>query len=303
VTRRDLLRNGAFAPAAWLPQTPRLRTSRPNILLLMADQWRADCLGAAGNRAIHTPNLDQLAAGGVRFTNAYSSTPTCTPARAALLTGLAPWNHGMLRYANVATRYPIEMPRALRDAGYYTAVIGKLHYHPQRNVHGYHQALLDESGRIESPDFRSDYRSWFWSQAPNLDPDATGLGWNDFDAKPYALPERLHPTAWTGQTAAAWIESYQRAEPFFLKVSFARPHSPYDPPERFWRRYQDADLPAATVSPWAKRFAPRSGPQTDAWHGDLGVDQVRRSRQGYYGSVTFIDEQIAASSRRFRAVS
>src|SRR5207247_11188479 len=67
--------------------------------------------------------------------------------------------------------------------------LGKLHYHPQRNLHGYHQALLDESGRIESVDFRSDYRSWFWSQAPNLDPDATGLGWNDFDAKPYRSEE------------------------------------------------------------------------------------------------------------------
>jgi len=63
--------------------------------------------------------------------------------------------------------------------GYYTTAIGKLHYHPQRNSHGYHQALLDESGRVLSPDFRSDYRSWFWSQAPQLDPDATGIGWND----------------------------------------------------------------------------------------------------------------------------
>jgi arylsulfatase A-like enzyme len=63
----------------------------------------------------------------------------------------------MLRYGAVAARYPLEMPRALRGAGYYTAAIGKLHYHAQRNLHGYHQALLDESGRIESPDFRGDY--------------------------------------------------------------------------------------------------------------------------------------------------
>ena len=59
-----MLRSSALAPAAFLPQAPRPRTSRPNILLLMADQWRADCLGAAGNRVIHTPNLDQLAAAG-----------------------------------------------------------------------------------------------------------------------------------------------------------------------------------------------------------------------------------------------
>ena len=292
MTRRDLLRGAAASPLAVARSQTRQRPSRPNILLLMADQFRADCLGAAGNRAIHTPNLDRLAAEGVRFSNAYSATPTCTPARAGLLTGLSPWNHGMLRYAEVAQHYPVEMPRALRDAGYYTAAIGKLHYHPQRNLHGYHQALLDESGRIESADFRSDYRSWFWSQEPHLDPDATGLGWNDYDARPYALPERLHPTNWTGQTAARWIEDYRRPEPFFLKVSFARPHSPYDPPERLWQQYRDAAIPEAAVAPWAKKFAPPSGPQSDAWHGDFGAAQVRRSRRGYYGSVTFVDEQI-----------
>jgi choline-sulfatase len=288
------MRTAAAAPLA-RPRAraqTRPRPSRPNILLLMADQFRADCLGAAGNRTIHTPNLDRLAAEGVRFSNAYSSTPTCTPARAGLLTGMSPWNHGMLRYAEVAQRYPVEMPRALREAGYYTAVVGKLHYHPQRNPHGYQQALLDESGRIESVDFRSDYRSWFWSQEPQLDPDATGLGWNDYDARPYALPERLHPTNWTGQTAAKWIEDYRRPEPFFLKVSFARPHSPYDAPQRFWQAYRDAPIPLAAVAPWAAKFATPSGAESDAWHGDFGAAQVRRSRQGYYGSVSFVDEQI-----------
>jgi arylsulfatase A-like enzyme len=219
--------------------------------------------------------------------------PTCTPARSGLLSGLAPWNHGMLRMAGgIAQRYPVEMPRALRDAGYYTTAIGKLHYTVQRNLHGYQQALLDESGRVETPDFRSDYRSWFWSQAPHLDPDATGLGWNDYDARPYALPERLHPTAWIGETAARWLEGYNRPQPFFLKVSFERPHSPYDPPERFWRRYQDGNLPPAVVAPWAAKYAQPSGKESDAWRGDFGAAQVRRSRQGYYGSVEFVDEQI-----------
>jgi arylsulfatase len=293
MTRRHLLQGVAATPLAARAQSHRPRPSRPNILLLMADQFRPDCLGAAGNRVIHTPNLDRIAAEGVRFTNAYSSMPTCTPARSGLLSGLAPWNHGMLRMAGgIAQRYPVEMPRALSDAGYYTTAIGKLHYHVQRNTHGYHQALLDESGREETPDFRSDYRSWFWSQAPHLNPDATGLGWNDYDARPYALPERLHPTAWIGDTAARWIERYNRSEPFFLKVSFERPHSPYDPPERLWRKYQDAALPPAVVGSWAAKYAKPSGNVSDAWHGDFGAAQVRRSRQGYYGSVEFVDEQI-----------
>jgi arylsulfatase A-like enzyme len=284
MTRRNFL---ATPAAAW-----SRAADRPHLLLLMADQFRADCVGADGNRAIHTPHLDRLAAEGALFRCAYSTTPTCTPARSALLTGLGPWRHGMLGYGRVGEKYPIEMPRALRDAGYYTFAIGKMHYHPQRNSHGFHQVLLDESGRAESPDFRSDYRAWFFSEAPHLDPDATGIGWNDYRSAVYALPERLHPTRWMGDTAVRFLETYSRPEPFFLKVSFARPHSPYDPPERFMRRYADADLPAARVGAWAARYAERSDSSNNIWHGDMGAAQVRRSRQGYYGSVTFVDEQI-----------
>eukprot|EP01052_Picozoa_sp_SAG31_P062194 SAG31_NODE_21200_length_555_cov_1.210526_1_plen_140_part_10 len=68
-------------------------SSRPNLLFMMADQLRADTQGADARfgGAPSTPNLDKLAAEGLRFTNSYSSTPTCTPARAAILTGLSPW--------------------------------------------------------------------------------------------------------------------------------------------------------------------------------------------------------------------
>ncbi|HZQ54492.1 MAG TPA: arylsulfatase [Bryobacteraceae bacterium] len=290
-TRRDALKLAASLSAASLSAQPSQK-SQPHILLLMADQFRGDCLGADGNRVIRTPNLDRIAAEGARFSHAYSSTPTCTPARSALLTGLSPWNHGMLQMIAMAIRYPFEKPRAMRDAGYNTAVIGKNHYHLQRNAHGYEEMLVDESGRVESPEFRSDYRSWFWSMAPNLDPDATGLGWNDYRGRPYALPERLHPTAWIGETAVRFIESYTRPQPMFLKVSWERPHSPYDPPERFWRIYQNANLPPAHVGKWAAKYAPRSGSDNDIWHGDVGAAEIRTSRQGYYGSISFVDEQI-----------
>lgn len=266
--------------------------SRPHIVLIMADQFRGDCLGVDGNRAIRTPNLDRLAGEGVRFSRAYSCTPTCTPARSALLSGLGPWRNGMLGYGRVAEKYPIEMPQALRDAGYFTFGIGKMHWHPQRNTHGFHNVLLDESGRAELPGFRSDYRAWFYHEAPLMNPDATGIGWNAYSAAPYALPERLHPTQWMGDCATSFINQYDQTEPFFLKVSFARPHSPYDPPERFWRMYEDADLPAAAVGEWADAYAPRNNDKPDIWHGALGAEQVRRSRQGYYGSISFIDEQI-----------
>jgi len=297
MTRRSLLKATAYVSSVLAYPVSVLSASatkaKPNILYLMTDQHRADCLGCAGNRTIKTPNLDSLTADGVRFSNAYTSTPSCTPARAAILTGLSPWHHGMLGYGRVAGQYPFEMPQALRDAGYYLFGIGKMHWYPQKKLRGYHGLLVDESGRAETPGFVSDYRLWFKQQAPDLDPDATGIGWNDHRAKAYALPERLHPTTWTADRAVEFIEKYDRAEPFFLKVSFARPHSPYDPPQRFLDLYNVEDMPAPVVGDWAKRYAPHTEPPDPSlWHGDLGTRQAQESRRAYYASITFIDEQI-----------
>ncbi len=295
-TRREFLKIAAAgaAVASGLSAEAREKPvkSKPNILFLMTDQHRADCMGCGGNSVIKTPNLDRIAREGVRFAHAYSSTPTCTPARAAILTGLSPWHHGMLGYSKVAERYPFELPRAMKDAGYHTFAVGKLHYHPQRNYHGFDGALIDESGRVESPGFISDYRKWFKETAPDLDPDATGIGWNDYRSAKYALPEELHPTRWTGDTAVDYISKYQREEPMFLKVSFARPHSPYDPPARFMDMYRESDMPAPHIGGWDSIYAPADPSDYNSWHGDLGTQQARRSRRGYYGSVSFIDEQI-----------
>ena len=295
ITRRRFLGTSAcmplLLPAAGL--TSQAAGSKPNILYLMTDQHRGDCLGCAGNDVIRTPNLDSIAADGVLFSNAYTSTPSCTPARSGLLTGLSPWHHGMLGYGRVAGQYPFELPQAMRDAGYYLFGIGKMHWYPQKKLRGYHGLLVDESGRAETPGFVSDYRLWFRQQAPDLDPDATGIGWNDYRGKSYTLPERLHPTTWTGDRAVEFLESYSRPEPFLLKVSFARPHSPYDPPQRFMEMYQADDMPAPYVGDWADRHAPHKEPPSPTlWQGDLGVRQAKESRRAYYGSVTFIDEQI-----------
>jgi arylsulfatase A-like enzyme len=295
----DLTRRRFFLASAAVaaPQARSSRT-RPNVLFLMTDQQRGDCLGADGNRAIRTLNLDRIAAEGVRFANAYSSTPTCTPARTALLTGLSPWHHGMLGMTRMADRYPLEKPRALREAGYYTCAIGKNHFAPWRNGHGYEQMMLDEhcacgrGGPRDPNEERTDYEAWFWSEAPNLNPHATGLGWNDYTGKPFVLPERLHATTWTGQTAVNFIDSYQRSQPFFLKVSFIRPHSPYDPPARFMTMYEGAELPRAQAGKWAARYEARNSDGDDIWRGKLAEPEIRRSRQAYYGCVTHVDEQI-----------
>lgn len=281
-----------------------VKRDRPNILLLMADQWRVDCTGVYGNKVVRTPNLDRLGNEGIRFDCAYSTTPTCTPARSALLTGLGPWSHGMLGMTRMATKpYPVEKASALAQAGYYTTTIGKNHYYPMRNPHGYHHMVCDEHcsywfhkdnpQSASSPEPRCDYEAWFWSQMPDKDPHLTGLSWNDHRGRPFAYAdENLHATHWTGETATRFLRTYDRPEPFFLKVSFIRPHSPYDPPERWFKMYEGAPLPEAKAGDWAKRFAPRSSASNDLWHGKLPAQEIRRSRQAYYGNVSFVDEQI-----------
>lgn len=299
-SRREVLKMtaAAGASAAVPAQVARAatapvstRSSQPNILLIMSDQHRGDCIGADGNPAIHTPNLDEIAHGGALFRQAYTATPSCTPARAALLTGLGPWSNGLLGMDGwpIAPSYPTELPRTLKNAGYHTVGIGKMEFGPIRSTdHGFDEMILDETSRT----FRDDYVSWFLSQAPNLNPFDLGLNWNAFGAKPYPFPERLHHTHWTGQTAVNFLRTYQGQKPFFLKVSFIPPHSPYMPPDRFLKQYADANLPAAYTGNWDSRYKSRSGPGTDIWHGDLGAKQVHESRSGYYGSVAFVDDQI-----------
>jgi arylsulfatase A-like enzyme len=262
-----------------------------HIILIMTDQQRFDALGVMGNQLIKTPNLDRLAQDGVLFRNAYTSTPSSTPARAGLLTGCSPWQHGMLGYYRMAEKYPNEMPRMLRDAGYFTFGVGKMHYHPQRNLHGFHGAVLDESGRSESPDFVSDYRQWFAMEAPGLDPDVTGRGWNDHAGSVYVPPEHLHPTMWTANEAIRFLENYHLDQPLFLKVSFARPHSPYDPPQRYFDLYRDAPVPEPWVGDWCDAFADRPDTPSAAF-GNFGTEHAVDSRRHYYASVTFVDEQI-----------
>lgn len=268
----------------------------PHIILIMTDQHRGDAMGCMGNDQVISPNLDALASEGTLFMNGYSSCPSSTPARAGLLTGLSPWHHGLLGYGKVSPKYTFEMPKMLREAGYYTFGIGKMHWYPQRTKHGFNGTLLDESGRIEDENFTSDYRQWFQIQAPAQNPDLTGIGWNDHSAGNYKLDENLHPTYWTGEMACEQIRNYTNNDtPLFLKVSFARPHSPYDPPQRFLEMYKDTKISAPLIGDWCEKYAKLLDPEKaapDAPYGNFGSEYAINSKRHYYANITFIDEQI-----------
>lgn len=273
---------------------------QPHIILIMTDQHRGDALGCDGNKSIQTPHIDSLAREGTHFSQAYTPSPSCTPARSCLLTGMTPWHTGLLGYGRVARQYKYELPRMLREAGYYTFGIGKNHWFPQKALHGFHGTLVDESGRMEQDGFVSDYRDWFKFHAPGTDPDKTGLGWNSYEARPYALKETLHPTRWIGQTAVDFIDRYELDAPVYLKVSFERPHSPYDPPQRYVDRYRGVRMPGPVTGSWegsifnhpaGSNHIPTSGPP-DAAFGDFGLDQVLKTKKFYYANISFIDDQV-----------
>ena len=104
---------------------------RPDVLLVLTDQWNPRMLGCAGHPQVRTPNLDALAGEGILFDAAYTQCPVCMPARGSLASGLYPHNHGF--WSNFSgLRFPadqITLFRDIRDAGYSTAKIGKFHYY------------------------------------------------------------------------------------------------------------------------------------------------------------------------------
>ncbi len=268
---------------------------QPNIILILCDQMRGDAFGADGNPSIHTPNIDALAARGSRFEHAYSAVPSCIPARAALWTGQNQWHAGILGMGRGQGPMPCDYPHTLAGeltrAGYRTHLVGKGHFHPHRASMGFESAELDESGRMP----QSEHRRWFASQAPaGVTPDDHGVNFNSWHARPWHTEERLHPTAWTMMRTLDFLQRRDPARPFFLNISFARPHSPYVPPAHYFSMYQQRGTPRAKVGDWAQMHdaPPHEARDPDAWHGHMSEWEIQRARCGYYGEISFIDSQI-----------
>lgn len=272
--------------------------SATNVLLLMTDQHRADAVGCYGNKTVETPNLDWLASQGALFSQAYTPCPSCIPARASLISGMTPWNTGILGMGRgqgpMGVGFAHTLPGELANAGYHTCGVGKMHFFPQRALNGFHHTVLDESGRAEDPGFVSDYRQWFQTHKDGpYDITDHGIGWNSWMARPYHAPEHLHPTNWTVNESIRFLNQRDPSKPFFLKTSFARPHSPYDAPPYYFNLYLNKKLPEPYVGDWASMHDdPSEAARPDAWRGIRSDEDIRRARAGYYGSITHIDHQI-----------
>ena len=272
--------------------------TQPNFIFIICDQMRGDAFGAAGNTVVQTPNIDYLAAGGTRFTHAYAAVPSCLPARAAIWSGQTQWHTGVLGMGRGQGPIPNDFPHTLAgeltQAGYRTHLVGKGHFHPQRASMGFETLTLDESGRTLPNSFKDAYRAWFEQHAPaGVTPDDHGIDWNAWQARPWHTAEYLHPTAWTMSQALHFLETRDSARPFFLNISFARPHSPYVPPQPYFDMYFYQETPPPHVGDWAGMHdQPVDAVNPNAWRGRLTAQQIHRARSGYYGEISFIDAQI-----------
>lgn len=287
---------------------PGLGTENLNILMIMDDQHRGDFLGCTGASWLQTPNIDALAKEGALFYNFYCALPSCTPARTSLLTGLTPWHHGMLGYMdNIAQYYKLTLPQFFSQNCYDTIVTGKNHFGPPRNTQGYKTINLEEGWYTKNPNgFICDYEAWFNKMAPGKDINATGLSYNDArGGRPFPFADELHATHWTADRAIDFIQNNHMDSPWFLKLSFQRPHPPYDPPKRWMDYYTQMDLPQPEVGEWAKdKYKGKESTMDKTPEASSAIfpeAEIKSSRAAYAGSISFMDEQLGRVIKALKA--
>ncbi len=281
---------------------------RPNILLLYTDQQRWDGLGANGNADIHTPNLDKLAAEGLNCTRFFVQNPVCMPSRVSMLSGLYPSTLGILRNGVPVAESTTVLPHLLRNYGYHSANIGKLHFLPHANrdhrdahpPYGFdHLEISDEPGCYEDA-----YRGWVRRKAPQeLNGISVGLPpateiWQQTmqiedgiahpemrfpkEAIPFHSRDDLTHSAFVAEQTIAYVERH-RHEPFFCIAGFYSPHSPWVAPQSFIDLYDPETL-----------ALPGFPDDVDARRSETAYSdrELRAARQGYYAMVSEVDHHV-----------
>jgi arylsulfatase A-like enzyme len=212
-------------------------------------------------------------------------------------TGQSQWHTGILGMGwgqgPMSKDYPKTLAGEFTKAGYRTHRVGKGHFHPPTASMGFETFEVDESRRTRMYGFEDDYRTWFTQHAPpGVTPDDHGIDWNSWLSRPWHTDEHLHPTAWTISRAIEFLKTRDHDRPFFLNISFARPHSPYVPPKHFFDMYK-GQTDAPVVGDWAVMHdVPADAVDMIAWRGRMKPDQIDTARAGFYGEISFIDNQI-----------
>lgn len=271
-----------------------------NVLFIIADDLTTTALGCYGNKVCQTPNIDRLAARGVRFSSAFCNATYCGPSRASLMSGYYPHATGLLKYERVrpAIGDRVTWPEYFKNAGYYTARVSKL----------YHMGI---PGDIEKgSDGSDDPRSWserFNSQGPewkapgdgetlqnNRDGKRPVVGGNTFVVVEADGDDMVHSDGKTAAKAVELIKRHSKAGPFFLGVGFVRPHVPFVAPRNYFEPYLPYDkmvLPPKLKDAWED--IPKAGINyCTSQNMQMDIRQQKKAVGGYYAAVSYMDKQV-----------
>ena len=298
-----------------------MNMQRPNILLITSDQHHPNVLGAVEPR-VRTPALDRLCREGVRFERAYTCNPTCTPARASIITGMYPSQHGAWSLGTKLFEDVPTLGQYLAGAGYYTGLVGKAHFQPLASKPGLESiecqpVLRDldfwrgfrgpwygfdhvETARMHTAESHAGGHYALWMEEKGL------RNWRDyFEDWPYneqkvrriyasrtwALPEEFHYTTWTGERTIAQIrEARAQNQPFFIWSSFHDPHPPYLVPEPWASMYDPAAMNPGRLVPGEHDRNPEHFRRTQE-PGHAWWDEARQGEGGVHGGHCQLREE------------
>jgi iduronate 2-sulfatase len=264
---------------------------RPNVLFIAVDDLRTE-LGCYGVKRVHSPNIDSLAAQGMRFDNAYVQAAFCNPSRVSFLTGLRPDKTGVLDNTTCFRETLPEivtLPQLFRQKGYYTYNIGKI-FHGTRNM-----CDVDRS----------------WSRYEFPEPTKTGLSGKGRNLTGGALKwcrwlaaeggDEDQPDGQTAKLAVEFLEAGHK-EPFFLAVGFHKPHDPFHAPAKYFDLYPEEEVrlyeDPVNMSPSPEHS--KSSGFAKAF--DKFTEREKREfLRAYYACISFMDAQLGKVLKALRS--
>jgi arylsulfatase A-like enzyme len=264
--------------------------TRPNVLLIVSDDQRADTIHALGNRIIETPNLDRLVRDGTTFLRATCGNPICTPSRAEILTGCSSFRNGVLDFGRKIRPALATWPRTMAEGGYHSWYVGKWHNDGKPGTHGYSGSLGFYTGGG---------RQWYRPQVDWKGMEVTGYRyWLFQDETGRKFPGKgvgLTPDI-SARFADSAIDFIRRKtnKPFFLHVNFTAPHDPLLIPPGYEDKYDPAKIPLPG------NFLPRhpfdhgniEGRDEKMLPWPREPDMVRKNLAVYYAVISHMDRQI-----------
>lgn len=278
----------------------------PNIVFIITDQQRHDTIHAMGFPHMETPNLDRLVNEGTAFERMYVTSPSCSPSRASLFSGTYPHTNGVFRNDE---RWVYSWVGLLKQSGYRTVNVGKMHTWPVEGAFGYDERHVVENKDRDHPNLPFYLDNWdkaFWTRGVKKPTRVSQRELADYRERlgcyVWDAPEDLHADNFVPELACMWLDRYNGDEPFFLQIGIPGPHPPYDPTAEYLAKYEGRnDLPEPIRYDFDTQPGPMRALRQEHIDNDHDAvvhlsepteDQMRVQRAHYYANVTMIDTQV-----------